>query len=145
VAAKGLELMGGFFDEFEPSTVHGDGTWIGKDEKEAMIKSYTPMVITNVIFESTGGYQDTPRYKLEVNVESGPDGTVEKRLIGFALGSDPDNPTSRDMMLDAMAGYFEREKDKAVAPTVVMVKPGGGNFVALAPYDPAADPNAPFS
>jgi hypothetical protein len=114
--------MGGFFEDFSKEEgVGGDGSYIGKAEKEQLVEDQTPFVITAVEDddENTFDGRKSPRYVVTVSLGG------EERKLGFGKSQ---NDSSRDRMLAAMQERLATGGD--IEPVVLGLV---GSFQVLRP------------
>ncbi len=95
----------GFFDNFEDTS---GASFIGKDEKEELIKDATVLPVLRI---SLGESQYGERYLVTVDLDG------EERAITFNTGS----VESRDRMLAALANYLDSEDAEPVSVVVSRV------------------------
>lgn len=110
----------GFFDTWEDI---GGGNYIGKEEKEELIKGRIPFPILKVQ-KGKNPFGEGDRYVVTTELEG------EQRVLGFNVGA----AASRDRFLDAVAEYLETEG----AEPVVVIFERVGKAVLI--RDPNAEP-----
>ncbi len=101
----------GFFDEFKDTS---GGSWVGAEEKAALIESGTVISMTDVIYDPTNKYG--PRYVVKFKLDE------EDRSIGFGAES----VESRDRMLAAASEYLDANDGETID---VVMKQNGRSVV----------------
>ena len=89
--------MTGFFETYKETSGAGLA-FVGKEEKEELIKNATPFLIEKVI-KGPSKFGPVPRYIVLTTIDG------EARALSFAAEA----VESRDMMLDALIDYLQDE------------------------------------
>ena len=101
----------GFFSTYEDD---GGASFIGKEEKAALVKNGTTLHIVRAYAFTDAGEYPGPALAIVVDLDG------EERTMTFKRDSVP----SRDRMINAMIEYFEAEGEAAEAVAVTLVRAG---------------------